>query len=96
MSELQKNQLLTAAVTGYTAEGLGVARVDGRVVFVHGGVRGEVCSLRILKVRKSVAYARVEEVLERSPARAAVISGISLMRRSWRPSGSGWKMLCAG
>lgn len=69
MSELQKNQLHTAAVTGYTAEGLGVARVDGRVVFVHGGVRGEVCSLRILKVRKSVAYARVEEVLERSPAR---------------------------
>ena len=69
MSELQKNQLHTAAITGYTAEGLGVARVDGRVVFVHGGVRGEVCSLRILKVRKNVAYARVEEVLERSPAR---------------------------
>ena len=64
MSELQKNQLHTAAVTGYTAEGLGVARVDGRVVFVHGGVRGELCSLRILKVRKNVAYARVEEVLE--------------------------------
>ena len=69
MPDLQKNQLHTVTVTGYTAEGLGVARVDGRVVFVHGGVRGEVCAIRILKVLKNVAYGRVEEVLERSGAR---------------------------
>lgn len=69
MSDLQKNQLHTVAVTGYTAEGLGVARVDGQVIFVHGGVRGETCSVRILKVLKNIAYARVEEILEPSPAR---------------------------
>lgn len=69
MSDLQKNQLHTVAVTGYTAEGLGVARISGQVVFVHGGVRGETCSVRILKVLKNIAYARVEEVLEPSPAR---------------------------
>ena len=69
MPDLQKNQLHTVAVTGYTAEGLGVARVDGRVVFVHGGVRGEVCAIRILKVLKNIAFGRVEEVLERSGAR---------------------------
>ena len=60
MANLQKNQLHTVTVTGYTAEGLGVARVDGQVVFIHGGVRGEVCAVRILKVLKHVAYARVE------------------------------------
>ena len=69
MGELAKNQLHTVSVTGYTAEGLGVARIDGQVVFVHGGVRGETCRIRILKVLKNAAFARVEEALERSPAR---------------------------
>ena len=69
MAELAKNQLYPAVITGYTAEGLGVARIHGQVVFVHGGVRGERCTVRILKVLKNIAYARVEEILERSPAR---------------------------
>ena len=69
MAQLTKNQLHTVTVTGYTAEGLGVARIDGQVVFIHGGVRGEVCVVRVLKVLKNVAFCRVEEILERSPAR---------------------------
>lgn len=69
MAELAKNQLHTAVITGYTAEGLGVARIHGQVVFVHGGVRGETCSVRILKILKNTAYARVEAVPEPSPAR---------------------------
>ena len=69
MAELAKNQLHTVTITGYTAEGLGVARIAGQVVFVHSGVRGEHCTVRILKVLKNAAYARVEEILERSPAR---------------------------
>ena len=71
MAELQKNQLHTVTITGYSEEGLGVARIDGRVIFVHGGVRGEVCSVRILKVLKNAAFARVEEILEPSPLRQA-------------------------
>lgn len=69
MPELLKNQLHTVTITGYTAEGLGVARAGGRVVFVHDGVRGETCSIRILKVLKNVAFGKVEEVLERSGTR---------------------------
>lgn len=69
MAELQKNQLHTVTITGYSEEGLGVARIDGRVIFVHGGVRGETCSIRVLKVLKNVAFARVEEILESSPGR---------------------------
>ena len=66
---LKKNQQHTVSITGYTAEGLGVARVDGQVVFIHGGVRGETCTIRIMKVLKNAAYGRVEEVLVPSPAR---------------------------
>ena len=72
MDELCKNQLHTVTISGYSSEGLGVARIDGRVVFVHGGVRGEVCVVRILKVLKNTAFARVEEILERSPARREI------------------------
>ena len=71
MAQLQKNQMYTVSITGYTAEGLGVAKVDGQVIFVHGGVRGERCTVRILKVLKHVAYGRVEEILDPSPARQA-------------------------
>ena len=71
MEQLRKNDIRQALITGYSEEGLGVARIGGQVVFVHGGVRGEVCSVRILKVLKNVAFARVEAVLEPSPFRQA-------------------------
>ena len=69
MADLQKNQLHTVTITGYSEEGLGVARIEGRVVFVHGGVRGERCTVRIMKVLKNVAFARVESIEETSPGR---------------------------
>ena len=69
MAALAKNQLHTVTITGYTAEGLGIARIDGQVVFVHNAVRGETCSIRIMKTLKNIAYARVEDILDRSPAR---------------------------
>ena len=69
MAALAKNQLHTVTITGYTAEGLGIARIDGQVVFVHNAVQGETCSIRIMKTLKNIAYARVEEILDRSPAR---------------------------
>ncbi len=70
MANLQKNQRHTVTVEGYSSEGLGITRIDGQVVFVHGGVRGETCVIQILKVLKRAAYARVAEVLSPSPARA--------------------------
>ena len=32
-----------AEITGYTSKGEGVARIEGRAVFVPGALRGEVC-----------------------------------------------------
>jgi len=71
MAGLEKNQLHTVTIEGYSSEGMGIARIDGQVVFVHGAVRGEVCTIRILKVLKQVAFGRVEEVLEASKGRQA-------------------------
>ena len=69
MPQLQKNQLYIVTVTGYTTEGLGVARLDGQVIFVHGGVRGETSVIRVLKVLKNTSFGRVEEILDPSSAR---------------------------
>ena len=69
MPQLEKNQIHTVTIGGYSSDGLGVARIDGQVVFIHGGVRGEICNVRILKVLKNIAFAKVEEILERSSQR---------------------------
>ncbi len=67
--ELAKNQEHIVAIEGYGEGGMGVARIDGRVVFVHGALRGEKCRVLILKTLKSVAFAKVLEVIEPSSER---------------------------
>ena len=69
--ELAKNQEHTVTIEGYGEDGMGVARIDGRVVFVHGALRGEKCRVLILKTLRSVAFAKVLKVLEPSDARIA-------------------------
>ena len=66
---MPKNQEHTVTIEGYGEGGMGVARIDGRVVFVHGALRGEKCRVLILKTLKSVAFAKVLEVLEPSSER---------------------------
>ena len=43
MTELAKNQVHTVTIEGYGGEGMGVARIGGRVVFVRGALRAEKC-----------------------------------------------------
>ena len=69
--ELAKNQEHTVIIEGYGESGMGVARIDGRVVFVHGALRGETCRVLILKTLRSVAFAKVLEVIGPSDARIA-------------------------
>ena len=67
--ELRKNQELDCAVEGCTSEGLGVARVEGRAVFVQDALPGEKCRIRILKAGRSAVYAKVTERFGDSPLR---------------------------
>ena len=59
MAGLEKNKVYRAVIEGYSSEGLGIARIDGQVVFVHRAVRGEVCDILVLKVLKNVAFGKV-------------------------------------
>ena len=67
--ELRKNQELACTIVGCTSEGLGVARVDGRAIFVRDALPGESCRIQILKVSRSAVYARVLERFSDSPLR---------------------------
>ena len=69
MNKPQKNQIFTLAIEGYSSEGDGIARLDGMAVFVKGALRGETCRVKLLKVGKSAAWGKVEQVLTPSPER---------------------------
>ena len=56
-------------IDSYASDGAGVARLDGMVVFVQGGIRGETCDVRLVKVGRSAIWGRVEEAVSPSPAR---------------------------
>ncbi len=56
-------------IDSYASDGSGVARLDGMVVFVQGGIRGEVCDVLLTKVGRSAIWGRVVETVDDSPAR---------------------------
>ena len=61
--------MIEAAVEGVASEGKGVARVGDFVVFVRGGIPGDVVRMMITGRKKSFAEADVVEILTPSPAR---------------------------
>ena len=66
---LIKNQIYEATVTDYTAEGQGVAHVEGCAVFLPNAIAGERVRLRIEKAQKTWAAGKIVEILEKSPHR---------------------------
>ncbi len=66
---LEKNKIYEAVICDYTAEGQGVAKIEGCAVFVPNAIAGETCRIRIEKVGKTWAAGKITEILERSPHR---------------------------
>ncbi len=77
MEPLRKNERYTVTIDGYTAEGAGVGRVEGQVLFVPDTIRGERCVVQVVKVQKTYAHAKLVEVLEPSPERTEPQCGAS-------------------
>jgi len=66
---LEKGKLYEAVITDYTAEGQGVAHIDGCAVFIPNAIAGERCTVRIEKAAKNWAAGKITEILEKSPHR---------------------------
>ena len=66
---LVKNEIYEAVITDYTAEGQGVAKIEGCAVFIPNAIRGERIRVRIEKAAKTWAAGKIVELLEKSPHR---------------------------
>ena len=67
---IKKNDIIKLEVTSAISEGSGVGRTeDGIAVFVPMTAVGDTVSARILKVKKTYAFGKTEELLTPSPSR---------------------------
>ena len=69
MTPLEKNKTYPAVIEGYSAEGLGIARIGGQVVFVNGAIRGEEGDVLVMKVLKNAAFGKMVTRRVTSPHR---------------------------
>lgn len=67
--EYKKNQIVTVTIEDMGNDGEGIGKVDGFSLFVKDAVIGDKVEARITKVKKSYAYARLENLLVPSPFR---------------------------
>src|SRR5205823_3434492 len=59
----------SVVITALDQEGRGIARIDGKAVFVEGALTGERVGIEIVRRRPTYDHARMVELDERSPAR---------------------------
>lgn len=60
---LQKNKIYRAEIVDFTAEGSGVARIEGMAVFVPRAAVGDQADIKIVRVNKNMAYGRIERII---------------------------------
>ncbi len=65
----KSNEVLTLEVTDLSYEGQGIAHHNGRAVFIGGALPGESVTVQLLKHRKGIQEAVLNEVIRPSPDR---------------------------
>lgn len=68
-SKSVNREVLRLAVESIDLEGQGIARHEGKVVFVEGGITGEVVLAEVVRSKPSYSKARVVEVIKESSSR---------------------------
>ena len=66
---LEKGKIYEAVISDYTAEGQGIAKIDGCAVFIPNAIAGERVLVRIEKAQKTWAAGKITEILEKSSHR---------------------------
>lgn len=67
--EYRKNDYLTVTIEDMSSEGEGIGKVDGFTLFVKDAIIGDTAEVKLMKVKKHYAYARLEKLLAPSPYR---------------------------
>lgn len=66
---VRKNDEFIVDIIDYGADGEGIAKVENFTIFVIGALKNEKCKIHITKVTSSYAFAKVVEIIEKSPYR---------------------------
>ena len=66
---LNKGAVYETVICDYTAQGQGIAKIEGCAVFIPNAIVGEKCRVRIDKAQKTWATGKLVEILEKSPHR---------------------------
>ncbi len=66
---VKKNEEYIVDIIDNGFEGEGIAKIDNFTIFVQGAIKGEKIKILILKVLVSHAYAKIVEIIEKSPYR---------------------------
>lgn len=69
---LRKNEEYIVDIIDNGYQGEGIAKIDGMTIFIDNAIKGEKIKIKILKVLKTHAYGKIEEILEKSPNRCDV------------------------
>jgi len=72
---LKKNDIVTLEITDVTAEGNGVGRSEGMVVFVPGTFTGDVIEALVIKCDRRYCVGRLEKLVAPSPDRISSCCG---------------------
>ena len=74
---MNKNDIIRLEIEDMTSDGSGVGKAQGMVIFVPDTAVGDVCDVKILKVKKNVCYGKIEKIIESSKDRIAPVCPVS-------------------
>ncbi len=76
MVDMKKNDIIKLTITDISHDGSGIGRADGMAVFVPLTAVGDEVYARVLKIKKSYAFAKIEEIISPSKHRIKVDCGV--------------------
>ncbi len=74
---MKKNDFITLTFTATSSEGVAIGRHEGLVIFVPNGAEGDTARVKILKVKKNMAFGKIEEILTPSSSRTELDCAVS-------------------
>lgn len=66
---MKKNEIIEVDIIDNGFKGEGIAKYEDYTVFIPGLIKGEFAKVKILKVQKDIAYAKIEEIITKSKYR---------------------------
>ena len=66
---MKKNEIIQLNITAMSSEGSGIGRYEGLAVFVPMTAIGDICKVKILKVKSNCAFGKAEEIITPSEDR---------------------------